>query len=131
MTQMMTLETPLDILSESPSHPETEENSFVTLEPFERSRRRQKRQRQNPTLSHFDSLFGKNDWSRYLVMKTHKKLTLPVLENHLLKKCPSTNITFRELNENGDKWLLEATTINQSENLLSLTEKNGVGVKVT
>ena len=62
-------------------------------------------------------------------MKTSSKITPPKLEHHLLKRCPTKEISFRSIKEN--EWLVETTTRQQSESLLSMTNIDGVGVEVT
>ena len=108
---------------------ETSSSSIATVEPFIRQRRFRKQMKQNPTLIHFNSLFGNNDWSKYLILKTERNITPLKLEYHLLKKCPTKDISFRPVKEN--EWLIETTTIQQSENLLSMTNMEGMTVEVS
>ena len=125
------LSTPLEHSQESPLQVVTEQNTsnIVTLKPFKGSGRPKQRRKIHPTLIHFDSLFGSDSWSRFLVMKTDSKITPLRLEYHLLKRCPTKEISFRSTKEN--EWLVETTTRQQSESLLSLTSIDGVQVVVT
>ena len=104
-------------------------SDIVTLDPFESQERPKKQRRPHPTLIHFDSLFGNDSWSRFLVLKTDSKITPPRLEYHLLKRCPTREIAFRLNKEN--EWLVETTTSQQSESLLTMTNIDGIPVKVT
>ena len=125
------LSTPLEHSLESPNQVEPEENisNIVTLKPFKGLGRPKIKRKPHPTLIHFESLFGSDSWSRFLVMKTDRKITPPRLEYHLLKRCPTKEISFRLVKEN--EWLVETTTRQQSESLLSLTSIDGVQVQVT
>ena len=100
----------------------------ITLEPYKVSKKK-KNYRQDPTLIHFDSLFGNNNWSRFLTLETDKKVTSQKLENYLLTRHPSKEMTFRQVKEN--TWLVETTTKIQSENYLSINSIDGINVKVT
>ena len=96
-------------------------SNVKTLEPFERNYSKKKtKYRPDPTLIHFDSLFGIDNWSRFLILKTSQKISSTKLENILLSKCPSKEMSFRLLRPN--EWLIEATTKKQSETFLSLNE---------
>ena len=83
----------------------------------------------DPTLVHFDSIFGNENWARYLVLKTEsRQLKGWELENLLLSKYPSKDLTFRQIRK--DEWLIETTTKKQSESYQSLTNLEGINVVV-
>ena len=102
-------------------HPET---GFFT-----RKRNRKRQFKPDPTLIHFDSLFGSGTWSRYLVLTTSKAISAAKLELLLLSISPSKDMNFRLINHN--EWLIEATTKEQSEIYQSISNLNGIDVSVT
>ena len=122
------------------------ENNIVTLEPYsvpqnvktkvedkkleepKNSKYRKQKYRIDPTLIHFDSLFGIDSWSRFLTFKTETELTAAKFENLLLSKCPTREMSFRPINRK--EWLVETTTKNQSETFQTLDSFNGVKVTV-
>ena len=105
------------------------DSNIVTLEPFQKNSRRKKiRYRPNPTLIHFDSLFGLENWSRFLVLKTSQKISSTKLENILLSHCPTREMSFRLIKPN--EWLVETTTKTQSEVFQSLNKIEGMEVSV-
>ena len=108
---------------------QTKAESCVTEKPFVRNRQIMKQKKLNPTLIHFDSLFGNNNWSKFLVLRTEENITPPKLEYHLLKRCPTKEMAFRSLKEK--EWLIETSTIQQSENLMSMTHIEGIKVSIT
>ena len=73
----------------------TKAESYVTEKPFIRNRQIRKQKKLNPTLIHFDSLFGNNNWSKFLVLRTEENITPPKLEYNLLKRCPTKELAFR------------------------------------
>ena len=118
-----------------------EQSDIVTLEPYsaqetekakakdkrseeQNSKNRKRKYRVNPTLIHFDSLFGSDSWSRFLIFKTETELTAAKFENLLLSKCPTREMSFRPMNRK--EWLVETTTRNQSETYQSLNSFNGI-----
>ena len=104
-------------------------SKIVTLEPFQKNvNRRKTKYRPDPTLIHFDSLFGLDNWSRFLVLKTSKKISSTKLENILLSHCPTKEMSFRPLKPN--EWLIEVTTQNQSEIFQSLNEIEGIDISI-
>ena len=104
-------------------------SNIKTLEPFERTFiKRKTKYRPNPTLIHFDSLFGLDSWSRYLILKTSKKILSTKLENILLSVCPTREMSFKLIKPN--EWLIEATTKNQSEMFQSLSNLEGIEVNI-
>ena len=82
----------------------------------------------NPISVHFDHLFGSASWSRYLVIKTQHYVTAAKLENLLLQACPSRDMTVKQI-EAGE-WLIQASTKQQSEAYLSLTEIDNIDIVV-
>ena len=93
-------------------------SNIVTLEPQEKvSLKKRKNFRSSPLLAHFDSLFGVQNWSRFLVLKTNQRISSMKLENILLSKCPTKEMSFRKVRPN--EWLIETTAQNQSEIFLS------------
>ena len=104
-------------------------SNIITMEPFQKTFSRRKiKYRPDLTLIHFDSLFGIDNWSRYLILKTNKKITTAMLENILLSHFPTKEMSFRLIRPN--EWLIEATTKNQSEVFQSLNELEGIEVSV-
>ena len=101
------------------------------MEPFrkEQSRPKRSRYRLDPTLVHFDHLFGAENWSRFLVLKTGSPITAAKLEHILLTTHASRDMSFRPIRAN--EWLIETTTKAQSEKYQSLSQINGVEVTVT
>ena len=59
--------------------------NIKTLEPYERSNKVKKPKKLNPMLIHFDSIF-RNNWSRYLILKTQRKVSRLQMENFLLTR---------------------------------------------
>ena len=102
---------------------------MVTAKPFTRPKQFKRQKRLNPTLIHFDSLFSGNEWSKYLVLKTERSITPPKIEYHILKRCPTKEISFRPIKDK--EWLIETTTKLQSENLLTMTEIEHTKVEVS
>ena len=104
-------------------------SNIITLEPFQKNvHTRKTKFRPDPTLIHFDSLFGLDNWSRYLILKTSKKISSAKLENILLSHCPTKEMSFRLIKSN--EWLIEATSKNQSEIFQSLNEIEGIEVSI-
>ena len=109
-------------------------SEVATLEPFlpepkfQRFNKRKPKYRPDPTLIHFDSLFGLDNWSRYLVLKTSEKISSAKLENILLSHCPTREMSFRLIKPN--EWLIEATTKNQSEIFQTLNEIEGIEISI-
>ena len=122
--------------------PVQKDTSIVTMEPYtegskvqdftsgnsSHTKHRRRKYRVDPTLVHFDTLFGNESWSRYLVFKTESELTAAKLENILLTKCPTQEMSFRSINKK--EWLVETTTKMQSETYQSLNNVNGIKVSV-
>lgn len=138
---------PPDLAKETIKSNENDEkgkSSIVTLEPFsetengktidkeENSRNNRKNQRQkwklDPTLIHFNSLFGCSNWPRFLIFKTETDISAAKFENLLLSKCPSRDMTFRP--KSRKEWLVEATTEVQSKIYQSLDNMDGLKVAV-
>ena len=109
----------------------SEKNKVVTMRPYEPPLNSRKKRKfiPDPTLVHFDHIFGSSNWSRFLVLKTEKRITSSVLENKLLSLCPTREMSFRAQKQN--EWLVEATTKIQSEIFLKIKEINGIKIKVT
>ena len=110
---------------EFPPKSKTDKTTIITKEPY----RRPKKTKINPMLNHFNSLFSKNCWSKFLILKSEKVITPPRLEYNLLRRCPTKEVSFRSLNDN--EWLIETTTIKQSESLMSMTDIEGIKVEVS
>ena len=104
-------------------------SSLATLEPFVYERRKRRTYKPHPTLSHFDSLFGAENWSCFLVIKSEDKIPSGILENRLLNACPSADLSFRLKRPN--EWLVETTTKNQSQSILYIKEMEGIKVDVS
>ena len=103
-------------------------SKIATLKPFNPQRPKKTKYRPDPTLIHFETLFGNESWSRYLIFKTETEITAAKLENILLTKCPTKEMSFRST---GNKeWLVETTTKIQSETYQSLDNMNGIKVSV-
>ena len=107
-----------------------ERSEIVTLLPFESNHKNKKRRKfkADPTLIHFDSIFGANNWSRFIVLKTESRISPLVLENKLLSSYPTREMCFRPQKTN--EWLIEATTKAQSDIFLSIKEIQGIKVTV-
>ena len=105
-------------------------STIVTTTPYEPSYKNRKRgnTKLNPTFVHFDHLFGTDNWSRFLVLKTERRISSSVLENKLLSLCPTREMCFRALKMN--EWLIEATTKTQSNMFQNMTEIQGIKVQV-
>ena len=97
-------------------------SEIVTLSPFETRNKNKKRRnfKPDPTLIHFNSIFGANNWSRFLVLKTEKRISPLVLENKLLSLCATREMCFRP--QKANEWLIEATTKAQSDIFLAIKE---------
>ena len=80
-------------------------------------------------MNHFDSIFGGDNWARFLTLKSNDKITSGNLENRLLRECPTKELGFRLKGPN--EWLIEATSRNQSETIINIKEITGVQVKVS
>ena len=104
--------------------------SIITEKPYETplNSGRRRRYKPDPTLVHFDHIFGSNNWSQFLVLKTEERITSSVLENKLLSICPTREMSFRAQKEN--EWLVEVTTKVQSNFFLDIKEINGIKVTV-
>ena len=107
-----------------------ERSEIVTLLPFESNHKNKKRRKfkADPTLIHFDSIFGANNWSRFIVLKTERRISPLVLENKLLSLYSTREMCFRPQKTN--EWLIEATTKAQSDIFLSIKEIQGIKVTV-
>ena len=82
------------------------QSHLVTTKPYQKNKQQKKRNYSlHPTLIHFDSLFGINNWSRFLVLKTDSKLTYQKLENFLLSRYSTEDMSIRQLKNN--EWLIE------------------------
>ena len=113
-------------------------SNISTLEPFyvngnvypkyNPQRPRKARFRPHPTLIHFDYLFGSESWSRFLILKTSEEISATKLENMLLTKSPSRDMSLRKLDENN--WLIEATNRNQSETYQDLKSLGNIQIVV-
>ena len=106
-------------------------SNITTMEPFRKEvkQSRRPRYRLDPTLVHFDHLFGAESWSRFLVLKTSMPVTAAKLEHVLLSTCASRDMSFRPINRN--EWLIETTTKTQSEMYQSLNQISGIDVTVS
>ena len=103
-------------------------SKITTFKPYNPQRPKKTKFRPDPTLIHFETLFGNESWSRYLIFKTEAELTAAKLENILLTTCPTKELSFRST---GNKeWLVETTTKLQSETYQSLDNMNGIKVSV-
>ena len=100
------------------------ENSTKVNRPFNR---RQK-YRPEPTLIHFDHLFGSGNWSRFLTLKTDTPVTSTKLENFLLTKCASRDMSLRQVDDLN--WLIEATSKIQSETYQEITSMENINIVV-
>ena len=110
--------------SKSSNDPKQENESEGIV--YQRNRRR--KYKLNPTLVHFDSLFGTDNWPRYLIFKTESDISAAKLENILLTTYPSREMAFRPINRR--EWLVEASTKEQSEIYQNLNNINGIEVSV-
>ena len=106
---------------------DTSKSKMITMEPYVPKRKRQT-YRPDPTLQHFDSLFGLDNWSRFLTLKTDKRISAAKLENVFLSKCATKEMSFRHIKDN--EWLIETTTKQQSEVFQSLNEIEEFEIKV-
>ena len=105
-----------------------ERSEIVTLTPFEQRNKKRRNFKVDPTLIHFNHIFGANNWSRFLVLKTERRISPLVLENKLLSLCPTREMCFRPQKTN--EWLIEATTKAQSDIFLKIEEIQGIKVSV-
>ena len=92
------------------------------------SSNRSRPKRYNPISVHFDHLFGPASWSRFLIIRTQHNITAAKLENLLLQACPSRDMTVRKIDVG--EWLIQASTKQQSESYLSLTELDNIDIVV-
>ena len=99
---------------------------IVTNEPHIPTRPRKKKYKPAP-VSCFDQLFGRNAWSRFLVLKSDERIPASVLENRLLSEYSTKNMTFRTLNDN--EWLIETTTQEQSETYMALDKIGNINIQ--
>ena len=98
-------------------------------QPFVNPQRpRKTRFRPDPTLIHFDHLFGSESWARFLLIETSIAISATKLENILLTKCPSRDMSLRKIDNLN--WLIETTNRNQSEIYLNLKVLDNIQVKV-
>ncbi|XP_064120184.1 trichoplein keratin filament-binding protein-like [Macrobrachium nipponense] len=67
--------------------------------------KRNRNYRLNPTLVHFDNLFGPDNWLRFLALEVENKISTAILENKLLNICPTQEMECRYIKEN--EWLLQ------------------------
>ena len=113
-----------DVLLESSTN-------VMTLKPYDPMLKKRRKQvfKPHPTLDHFDTIFGIDNWARFLTLKSNNKLASSMLENRLLHECPTKELGFRLKEPN--EWLIEATTKNQSEAILNIEEIAGIKVEVT
>ena len=122
-------ETDSNIALNSQPGNQNHDQTGLTLEPYEfKFPKKKKSFRPNPMLQHFESLFGIDNWSRYLVLKTSNKITSAKLENILLSHYSSKEMSFRLIKPN--EWLIHTTTKAQSEIYQSLNEIEGIDVSV-
>ena len=91
-------------------------------------RSRKPRFRPDPTLIHFDHLFGLESWARFLLLESSTAITATKLENILLTKCPSRDMSLRKIDSLN--WLIETTNKNQSDIYLNLKMLDNVQVQV-
>ena len=105
-------------------------SNIITFEPFKKDKNRFRRVRYqpDPTLIHFDHIFGTDNWSRFLVLKTKTPISAAKLENILLSTYASRDMSFRPTKIN--EWLIETTTKEQSEKYQSLDKINGIEVSI-
>ena len=103
-------------------------SEIVTLAPFEQRNKKRRNFKVDPTLIHFNNIFGANNWSRFLVLKTERRISPLVLENKLLSLCPTREMCFRPQKTN--EWLIDATTKAQSDIFLKIEEIQGIKVSV-
>ena len=127
------METPPPLINDLGSEKEMDieaPSNIVTMEPFrkDKNRFRKVRYQPDPTLIHFDHIFGTDNWSRFLVLKTKSPISAAKLENILLSTHASRDMSFRptKLNE----WLIKTTTKAQSEKYQSLDKINGIEVSI-
>ena len=128
----------LTVSSSKESLPKTSTSKVATFEPFSVNgniypnlnprRARKTRYRPDPTLVHFDYLFGSESWSRFLILETSIEISATKLENILLNKSPSRDMCLRKLDEL--KWLIETTNRNQSEIYQNLKNLDNIQVQV-
>ena len=114
--------------SKKDSASDTSTSNIATMKPYHPQRPRKTKFRPDATLIHFETLFGNESWPRYLIFKSETELTAAKLENILLTKCPTKEMSFRST---GNKeWLVETTTKIQSETYQSLENIDGIKVSV-
>ena len=115
----------------------TNNHEIVTTEPYSpnerenrtrNSKHNRRKYKPDPTLVHFNTLIGTNNWPRYLVFQSEEDMKAVELENILLKKYPSRETSFRPINRK--EWIVEATSKDQSECYQSLDNINGINVSV-
>lgn len=106
------------------------ESTIKTFKPYERNnKQRRTKYSLNPTLVHFDSLFGGDNWARFLIIKAESKITYQRLENYLLTKYPSEDMSVRQIKP--CEWMIGTTTKNQSEEYRKITKIDNINVNVT
>ncbi|XP_066971949.1 uncharacterized protein [Macrobrachium rosenbergii] len=114
----------MDNSQDNPNNPN--QSGIKTLIPYRTPKK--SKYRHDPTLTHFDSLFGSGSWSRFLTMEADQNISALKLENYLLNRHPTTDMSFRQIKEK--TWLIEATTKSQSEDYLSLKNIDSINIKV-
>ena len=105
----------------------TNDHDFTSVNST-RTKHRRRKYKVDPTLIHFDTLFGNESWSRYLVFKTETEVKAAKLENILLTTCATKEMSFRPINKK--EWLVETTTKQQSEIYQSLNNIDGIEITV-
>ena len=84
--------------SDSPKKDIPPENSsqIATLRPFGPiPKKRRQIFKPHPTLNHFNSIFGGDNWARFLTLKSDDKISSGNLENKLLREYPTKELGFR------------------------------------
>ena len=115
------------VLSDKSRQMKSENVSTNTTETRQRNKR--KTYTPNPALIHFDHLFGSSNWSRFLVLKTKSMITGAKLENLLLSKYATSEMSLRQISNY--EWIVEATTRAQSEAYQSLNNLSGIEITFT
>ena len=104
----------------------------------ERERREQKRQErerklqeQRKKLEEFESIFkAKNDWSRYLTLKTDKTITPLELDDYLLSIYASEELSFKNKYNDQNTWIITTTCKEQADKYMQIKEINGSQVTI-
>ena len=97
-------------------------------EQTETRRKQKKKYIPDPTFMLFESIFGPDNWSRFLILESESEISNIKLEKLLLQTSASNDMSFRS--KDHKIFTIKTTNKEQSKAYLNLTELNGHRVKV-